>query len=379
MPEETFNLKKIYAAYLDCRKKKQNKKAHNVFFFDLEKHLTELVKKLKNREYAMGRFFCFVETYPTMREIFASSFHDRVVHHFLTRELEPFFEPVFIANSFACRKGKGVHSAVSQLQKGLQSLQDKSKEKIFYAKLDISSFFMSIDKNILFALIEKRLRKKYLKMKKSQKWLEDILWLLRVIIFTDPTNNCIKLGKFSLFQEVLPRKSLFHTAKHKGLPIGNLTSQFFANIYLNELDQFVKRSLKIKHYYRYVDDFILLGKNGKNLFGLANELDDFLEKKLGLNLNRKKTVIQKAEKGIDFLGYIVRQKYLLVRRKVIGNFRKKIKQCLKKTPEKDFCDIMRINELIVSYGGFLGKAKSYLLLGSLLKFLAGHAYCIYKS
>ena len=131
-------------------------------------------------------------------------------------------------------------------------------------------------------------------------------------------------GNKNLLSLVPKEKSLFYTPKNKGLPIGSLTSQFFANIYLNELDQFIKHQLKIKYYLRYVDDFIILANNTKTLINWQKEIQTFLQEKLKLTLHPKKIIIQHKSKGIDFLGYITREKYLLVRNKTIKTFKRKI-------------------------------------------------------
>jgi len=318
--DEIFNLKKLYLAYLDCRKGKRQTINALKFEWDLERNLFLLLKELETKEYKLGRSICFAIKEPTPREIFAATFRDRIVHHLLVKEIEDIGERTFIFNAFSCRKGKGTHKAVKCLKESIRKVSKNYTKKIHYAQLDISGFFMSIDHNILYQLIKKLISKK----KKSFQWRKDILWLAKTIIFCKPTENYIIKGDPSLFSLIPPRKSLFHSGKQKGLPIGNHSSQFSANLYLNELDQFVKRQLKCRHYFRYVDDLIVLDKNKERLKIFRDKIDEFLIKNLKTKLNRDKTKIQSIEKGIDFLGYFVKPNYLLVRKRVVRNLMSKL-------------------------------------------------------
>ena len=163
-----------------------------------------------------------------------------------------------------------------------------------------------------------------LKQNKPQQWKNDILWLAKTIIFHKPTNDYIIKGNPLLFNLIPLRKSLFYSPEDKGLPIGNHSSQFFANLYLNELDQFIKRELKCKSYIRYVDDFILLDKNKERLEYLENKINVFLKRNLDLELNFNKIKLQSINKGLDFLGYFIKPGYTLVRKKVVSRFKNKL-------------------------------------------------------
>jgi RNA-directed DNA polymerase len=218
---------------------------------------------LNNKTFEPGRSVCFTVINPKPREIFAADFRDRIVHHIIVSALENLFEPIFSNNSFACRKQKGTHKAVKHLQKNIRKVVggNSGRKRAFYLQLDIQSFFMSIDKQILFSLIEKR-------VSSYGDWSDgfkcDLLWVSKKIIFHDPTNNYHQKSKKWVSDLVPKHKSLINVEKGKGLPIGNHTSQFFANVYLNELDQFVKKKLKCEYYVRYVDDFILLSESKEN-------------------------------------------------------------------------------------------------------------------
>ncbi len=353
---EIFNLEKLYLAYLDCRKRKRKTINALKFEWDLERNLFLLLDELKSKKYKPGRSICFVVKEPTPREIFASNFKDRIVHHLLVREIGEMGERVFIFNTFSCRKGKGTHKAIKKLREGIGKASKNHTKEVYYAQLDIAGFFMSIDHNILCSLLEKLIRKE----KKSFQWKSDILWLAKTIIFHKPINNYLIKGAPSLFSLIPPRKSLFRSGKFKGLPIGNYSSQFFANLYLNELDQFVKRILKCKYYFRYVDDIVLLENDKENLKYYRDKIDIFLQKELDLRLNKKKTKIQSIRKGLDFLGYFIKLDYVLVRKRVVGNLMFKLWK-LKESPGFFEISLLGILATVNSYFGHFCYANSFNL------------------
>ena len=350
---EIFTFEKLYRAYLDCRRTKRKTINALKFEYNLERNLFMLQKELETKTYRPGRSICFVVKEPSPREIFAASFRDRVVHHLLVREVATMLEKCFIFDTFACRKNKGTHLAVKRLKvfiKRVIGSEGCPNKKAFYLQLDISGFFMAIDHNILYSLFEKSV----LKQNKPQQWKDDILWLAKIIIFHKPISKYVIKGDPLLFNLIPPRKSLFDSSGYKGLPIGNHSSQFFANLYLNELDQFVKREVKCKNYIRYVDDFILLDKNKEKLKYLENKINLFLKRKLDLELNLNKTKLQAVNKGINFLGYYIKPDYILARKKVVLRFKNKL-QNLKES------DIKKILATINSYFGHFNHAFTFNL------------------
>jgi hypothetical protein len=246
-----------------------------------------------------------------LREIFAADFRDRIVHHLVVRELEKQWEPRFIFDSYACRKNKGIHAAVNRLQQFMLKASCNRKKAAYFLQLDIRSFFMSIDKQILFTIF------------KNTNFSEDIIGLLHEIIFHDCTENYYFRGDKAMLESIPPHKSLFKVEKGKGLPIGNLTSQFFANVYLDVLDQFVKHILKCRFYIRYVDDFLLISSSPEELQEWNSRIEIFLRERLLLELKPGARIMQVSE-GANFLGYIVRPDYMLARRRVVGNLKYKI-------------------------------------------------------
>jgi RNA-directed DNA polymerase len=347
-----FSFEKLYLAYLDCRKRKRKTINALKFEWDLEKNLFLLLKELRSKKYKPGRSICFVVEKPVPREIFAADFRDRIVHHLLVREIESRSEKDFIFDSFSCRKGKGTHKAVTRLKRGIKKLSQNYSKEIYYAQLDISGFFMSINCPILYQVF----RRMVLKEKRSVSWKKEVLWLAKTIIFYQPTKNYSIKGNPSLFSLIPSRKSLFNSSKETGLPIGNYSSQFFANLYLNELDQFVKRKLNCRHYFRYVDDLVLLSETMSELVYFKKNISYFLKNYLNLNLNNKKTKFKLVEEGINFLGYYVKPGYVLVRKRVVSNFIYR----LKKINRGEYCSSNRL-AIISSYLGHFRHADSFNL------------------
>jgi retron-type reverse transcriptase len=307
-----FTLPNLLAAYYSCRKKKRKTINALRFELDLEANLLQLKYSLETRTYQPKKSICFVVVYPKIREIFAADFADRIIHHLLVAQIEPYYEKIFIDNSFACRKSKGTHEALRILHQDLSSG--------FYAQFDIQSFFTSIDKQILYQIIKSKITQ----VKRSKYWKNEILYLVKTIIFHDPTKDYRINGDKSLFEKLPRQKSLFGIPKNKGLPIGNLTSQFFANVYLNTLDKFITGKLKVKYYYRYVDDLVLLSENADELKMWRIEISKFLEEKLKLHFHPDKDKYGLVVEGIDFIGYVIRPDYVLSRKRVVDNLKTKL-------------------------------------------------------
>lgn len=314
MPQTKLDLSfaNLYQQYRRCRSNKRNTVNALRFEVEQEKQLIQLQQELESRTYRPGRSVCFFATRPKLREIFAADFRDRVVHHLLVDYLESIWEPIFIHDSYACRKKRGVHAGVKRLQTFLRQVTNNGTRPAWYLQLDIHNYFMRIDKQILFELLAKRIKD------------DTALWLTRMLVFHDCTQNYQLKGNPALVQAIAPHKTLFNAAPDKGLPIGNLNSQFFANVYLNELDQFVKHTLKCRHYLRYCDDFVLVSHDHDQLREWQQKIERFLHGCLSLELNPKQR-LQPVSNGIDFLGYIVRRDYLLVRRRVINHLKEKLR------------------------------------------------------
>ncbi len=332
--EDLFSFKNLYKAYLGCRENKRTTDHAAKFEMSFESELLKLRDELKSHTYQPGPSICFAITDPKLREVWAADFRDRVVHHLLVRYLEPVWEKMFIFHSYACRQDKGAHKAICYLKRTIAP-------DLFFLQTDIQSFFVTIDKSALFSLIKKRVNN------------PEILWLAEKIIFHDPTTNYIPRGDLNLLRSVPPHKSLFGKV-NRGLPIGNLTSQFFANVYLNELDQFVKHSLKCRHYFRYMDDLLLLASSKEQLLKWRDGIKTFVEINLKLKLHPKKQILQPTTNGINFCGYIVKPDYTLIRRRTVKklksnlwHFNQKILKALDSDNMSHACDIIFNDPFIV--------------------------------
>ncbi len=317
-----FYFQNLHKAYYQCRENKRCTINAAKFEMNFEKELLKLEWELKAKIYQPGTYICFAITDPKLREVWAADFRDRVVHHLLVRYLEPIWEKKFIFHSYACRADKGAHKAIYYIRKTINSMSSRKRtniyshsgtsEKIYYLQTDIHSFFMSIDKQILFSLIAKHIKN------------PDILWLCQKVIFHNPTSNYVIRGDKNLLSSIPRHKSLFLNHENKGLPIGNLTSQFFANLYLNELDQSVKHKLKCQYYFRYMDDLMILHTSKPQLLAWRDKMSLFLSEHLKLKFHPKKQILQPVANGIDFLGYITKPDYLLSRRRVVSSLKQKL-------------------------------------------------------
>lgn len=343
---EAFSFSGIYRNYRKCRRNKRNSINALRFEINAESNIIKLENQLNKKIYRPSRCILFTAQKPKVREIFASEFKDRVVHHILIEHLASIWERIFIFDSYACRDGKGTHNAVVRLQAAMRSISKNGNVRAYYLQLDVKDFFISINKKILFDLVAPKIKD------------ADMLWLAEVTIFSDPTENYVQCGDRHLHEQIPPNKTLFGKNNERGLPIGNLTSQYFANIYLNELDQYVKHVLKAKHYFRYVDDFIILGTDIKKLREFQDKIEAFLMDRLKLQLHPKRRKLLPIAAGADFLGYIVRHDYILARRRVINNLRAKIKQ-FEASKEKDF---FALQTTVASYMGHFKWANAYRLI-----------------
>ncbi|MBV6506263.1 MAG: hypothetical protein ILNGONEN_01836 [Syntrophorhabdaceae bacterium] len=310
-----FDFPQMYRAYLACRRNKRNKSSALNFEQNHEENLVALVEELRERRYQPSTSVCFYTSKPKAREVFAAAFRDRVVHHLLCSYLEPVWEKIFIHRSYPCRDGKGPLVAVQTLQTFLRRVTANNKRPAFFLKMDVKNFFMTINRQVLFDMLAKHCPHR-----------DALLWLVRVLVFHDPTKDYVLQDAEGWRHHIPPHKTLFGAPPGCGLPIGNLTSQFFANVYLNALDQFVKHRLKCRFYLRYVDDFILLARRPWQLAPWEQVIRDFLQTVLQLEVHEKMTQRGPVQGGIDFAGYIVRPDYRLVRRRNVGNLKEKLRQ-----------------------------------------------------
>lgn len=296
----------LWQCYLLARKGKRNK--HSVLKFDLNapSHITKLTYLLLNKEWLPGVYNAFLVQKPVLREIFAAPFVDRIVHHFLCRNLGPTLESKFIYDSYSCQVDKGTHFAIGRAKKMARAVSDGFSKEAWVLRLDIAGYFISIRRDTLYRQVQKDLEGYFENRDLSpsyQIFKNEILQdLLSKIIFCNPTQKVYKKGTVEDWKKLPTHKSLFYSKPGCGLPIGNLTSQLFGNVYLNTLDQYIKRELKIKYYGRYVDDMLLFHSSKEELTQSTIKIEKFLKERLSLTLHPKKIQIQTVQKGSPFLG-----------------------------------------------------------------------------
>ncbi len=305
----------VFLAYYACRKNKRNTLNALRFEKHLEHNLFVLIEQIKTKTYFPGKSIAFIVNKPVKREIFAADFRDRVVHHFLINKLNPIFVDVFIQDSYACRIGKGTHFGIKRVDGFIKSCSNNYKQDCFILKLDIQGFFMNINRSILYERLFDFINKKY-----HEPDRELVLFLCSKIIFNDSTKNCIIKGNKSNWIGLPNSKSLFYSPLNFGLPIGNLTSQVFANFYMNIFDHYVKKELDIEFYGRYVDDFVIVHQDKEYLKSLLPIITNFLKTKLQLTLHPKKIYFQHYSKGVKFLGTFIKPNRIFISNRTKGNF-----------------------------------------------------------
>lgn len=323
-------------AYFDCRRTKRNTRNALEFECDLERNLGKLYDDLYDGTYRPGKSICFVITRPKPREVWAADFRDRVVHHLLYNRIGPRFERSFIADSCACIKGRGTLYAVERLESKVRSITQNWSKRAFYLKCDLANFFVSIDKRILLDLLLAKTSEPF--------WRS----LTERVLMHDPRADFEYHGAPEMMQLVPPHKRLMEQADHLGLPIGNLSSQFFANVYLDVLDQRAKHELGARYYVRYVDDFLFLHESPARLNEILADVTAFLPARLGARINPRKTILQPIDRGIDFVGQVIKPWRRETRKRTRN-------EALRRVAEMPTADLMPVAN---SYFGLLRQATA---------------------
>jgi len=313
--EPGCELAELFEAYFACRSNKRN--THNALAFevDFESHLVQLWRELNSGTYQPGRSLAFIVDKPVKREIFAAPFRDRVVHHLVINKLNPLFETEFIYDSYASRAGKGTLFAVRRLERFIRSCSANYTRDAYVLKLDIRGFFMHINTTILLDRLQQFIQARYVGADRDL-----LIGVCAAIVFNRPSENCVIKGHRSDWIGLPTDKSLFGTPPDCGLPIGNLTSQVFANFYLNSFDHFVKHDLRVRFYGRYVDDLVLVHHDRDYLAGLIPVLSDYLDQHLGLELHPAKTRLAQHGEGVAYLGAFIMPGRVYAGKRTKGNF-----------------------------------------------------------
>ncbi len=367
-------LYQLHMSYKHARKNKRN--THNQLAFELnqEEELSKLAESIQTGSYKPKPSIAFIVFKPVQREIFAADFSDRVVHHLIYRCIYGFIDKQLINDAYSCRKNKGTLYGINRVDKHIRSCTQNYTKNASILKLDVEGYFMNMKHQIIFDKILALLpinKTLFLGLQK-----EVIVFLLHQTIFNNVVENCKIKGSKNDWRGLPPSKSLFNKPHGIGLPIGNLTSQVFGNVYLNDLDHFIKEQLKIKHYGRYVDDMVFVHSDRTYLQSIKPKIQ-FQLTSIGMNLHPRKIVLQDYTKGVLFLGQYIKpyRKYISNRTK--DSFYKAIRSVnniLNQNEHLAWKEVKSIASLINSYLGILKHANTYFLRKSMLNKLVKRFY-----
>ena len=338
----------VFDAYFDCRKAKRNSLNQLRFEVDLERNLVALHRELRSGEYKIGRSVAFVVTHPKIREVWAAEFRDRVVHHVVYNAISSRYYSRFIRDNYACIPGRGTHDALRRVSGFTRSVTRNWTRPAYFLKADVANFFNSIDHHILIDLAERHCAG-------------------RMDTCAHPSDRAARsVRQFfhafytaALFERVPRHKSLLNAPPGKGLPIGNLTSQFFANLYMNELDQYAKHVLKAGYYGRYVDDMVLVHEDPDVLNTWYGQMDAFLKVRLALDLHPNKKHLNLADRGIDFTGFVIKPGRVYLRRTSLSRCQQKIRTWERNGSPVDAESLKDISQSLNSYLGMLRQVNGY--------------------
>jgi len=343
--EKIFSLDNLILAWRKTRKGKTKKKYVIEFEENVIKNLLKLQEELIRQTYSPKPLQTFILRDPKTRKISKSDFRDRIVHHAIVNVIEPIFDKTFIYDSSANRKGKGNLFAINRFLCFARKVSKNGKRKGLLnpnqvkghcLKADIKHYFQEVNHEILINIIKRKIRDK------------GVIWLIKKILSNSKIAGRRSQSKIEDFT--------------KGMPLGNHTSQFFANVYLNELDYFIKHNLKVKYYLRYVDDFVLLHSSKSQLLIWKQEVDYFLKDKLKLELHSDKSRIIPLSRGIDFIGFRNFYYYKLLRKRNISSIFSKINRYKKGEIPKE-----KMLEIFQGWNEYSKWANSFKLRGEVVK------------
>lgn len=340
----------LFVAYMDARKggKRRTADEHR-FELNADANLKILRKAILNKTYLPSRSRAHIIHNPVIREIFAASFIDRVVHHLLFGSVYEWWDRHLIDDAYSCRLGKGTKYGIERLDYHIRSASKNYKEKVWVLKLDIQGYFMSLPRKKLYERAIWGLERQF-NGREDSKEFELLKYLWFVIIFDDPTHGAKKVGDLEGWRRLPASKSLFKQLAGVGIVIGNLTSQLLSNIYLDQLDRFIMYKLGYKHYGRYVDDFYIVVTKDQlpQLKRDIKAIERFL-KTLGLTLHPRKRMLQESSKGVPFLGVVVYHNHIVPGKRMMKNAKKAFREV-----EAG----MRGQESVISYMGHMKHMNS---------------------
>ncbi|MDR3425460.1 MAG: RNA-directed DNA polymerase [Alphaproteobacteria bacterium] len=346
-PDAELTLESVFDAYFDCRRHKRNTLYQLAFEADLERNLLALWRDLRDGTYQIGRSIAFVVQHPKTREVWAASFRDRIVHHLIYNAIRHRFYAGFIRDSYACIPGRGTHDGCCRISGFARSVTRNWTRQAFVLKADVASFFTSINRHVVLMQVEVRVHEEWLRR------------LIRQVVLHDPREGAILRSSQALFAKVPRHKSLWHAPEGFGLPIGNLTSQFFANVHLDALDQFAKHDLHAHYYGRYVDDILMFDESPDVLNERYAKMERFLLDRLGLHLHPNKKKLHPVAQGIDFVGFIIKPGRTYLRNASLARCKQKIRAWEREGSSVDPQRLEKLGQSITSYLGMLRQVNGF--------------------
>lgn len=317
----------LFYAWEEFKRDKGRKEDVLAFEKNLESEIFKLYRELKTGSYKHSGYEDFFISDPKRRHIHKAIVRDRVLHHAIMNILYPLYDKTFIDNSFSCRVGKGNHKGVQALRTMIAKSSKNNTKTVYILKCDVEKFFDSVHHEILIGILKERIKD------------ENLMSLLIEVI------ESFTSDRSTLFDRV-------------GLPIGNLTSQLFANIYMDRFDQYMKHVLKVKYYARYTDDFVVVSHDREYLVSLISDISKFLNEQLRLGIHPKKITIRKYTHGVDFLGYVAFPNYMRVRKRTMKRILRRIKEKMA-LYKSGSLEREKLDATLFSYLGVLSHANTY--------------------
>ena len=348
----------LYVAFYCSRRGKSKRSYVRKWERNLKENMEQLCDELYNRTYQPQPSKCFIVNYPKKREIFAAMFRDRIVHHLYYNYTHELYERNFIADAYSCIIGRGTHYGINRLKDFCRRESRNYQRKAYVMHLDIRGYFMHIDRHRLLEISLRTLNKmSNHKIEDGRRWSD--------------VRDCITVGDPSDWEGLDAAKSMLNLKPGLGLPIGNLTSQLFSNVYLNEFDQFMKRTMKCRYYGRYVDDAFIVSADKNRLLRMVPQIQSYLTEHLGIELHMGKLHISEVHHGVEFLGA-----YIKPYRTYISNHA--LHRIETKLSEMDFRKPWRIIRSVNSYLGIFQHTDSYNIRRRLLMTSDIMRYCVFN-
>ena len=375
----------LYVAFYDAARHKHKMSYVQKFEANLAENLNELCDDLLTRRYKALPSKCFIVSYPKKREVFCAAFRDRIIHHLYFRYTHQLFERTFIADTYSCIEGRGTHYGISRIRQHIRQASLNWQEHAYAMSLDIRGYFMHINREKLLKIATDSLRKMSthrvglgdeiegvpsgVLLTPATRWqdirdMRFILWLTEQIVMLNPMENCIIVGDDSDWDGMDHSKCMRYVQPGLGLPIGNLTSQLFSNVYMNPFDQWVKRINLCLYYGRYVDDSTMVDACREWLLEQVPKVREFLADELGLQLHMGKLHVREVSQGVEFLGAFVKPYRDYISNKTLARIEENVKTI-------DLRDIEHAEASINSYLGVLSHSASYYIRHHLFEELDG--------